>query len=384
MNEVQAKLHHAIQSHGFDAVMATGPDNFTYLTQAALPFAPSFPDRKALVLQTKDGSACVISPHRWTPALRDQGWQGEFIPYPEGTPYRELLTATIQALTGKGLMQARIGFDSSRMPQAMHDALTQALPNIKWRPCDGLLRDLRMIKTAPEQELLQKAARQSQRAIVSALNHIEGTVDAVSYTLAETAERVRVHVGEFGGAATGHIGAVQGANACHYYVPPHGKLEEGSLLRLDLTNEYRGYWSCAGRTVSIGQPRGAQVKAYGDNLHLKAIAAGMLRRGVTCEQVFSAVADEADRRGIPFLREAGVGHGIGTSEREAPYLAAHDATPLQPGMVLALDILSFGPTQELIRSVDTYVIRGDGAELMSWYRNWDRLYAVVGTTARHG
>jgi hypothetical protein len=53
-------------------------------------------------------------------------------------------------------------------------------------------------------------------------------------------------------------------------------------------------------------------------------------------------------------------------------------------MVLALDILSYGPNQEMISSVDTFFINTDGGELVSWYRNWDRLYAVTGAMARHG
>ena len=54
MNEFQTKLHRALQDHDFDAVIAIGPDHFTYLTQAILPFAPHYPDWKALVLHTKD------------------------------------------------------------------------------------------------------------------------------------------------------------------------------------------------------------------------------------------------------------------------------------------------------------------------------------------
>ncbi len=283
-----------------------------------------------------------------------------------------------------GLSQARIGFDASRMPVAIMDALRQALPGVRWQACDEMLRALRIVKTSAEQHLLEQAARQADRGIVSALNHTEGTVDAVSYSLAEAAERVRVHVGEFGGSATGHLGAVQGTDAQHYHVAPHGSLAEGNLLRFDLTNEYRGYWSSAGRTVSIGQPTEAERQAYRENLSLKTVAIEKLRPGVTGQDVFGAVAAMADREGIRLLKGAGIGHGVGTSEREAPYLDGHDLTQLRPGMVLALDILTYGPHQELIRSVDTFVVGDQGPRLLSWYRNWDRLYAVVGVTARHG
>jgi Xaa-Pro dipeptidase len=384
MDELQAKLHKAMAAEGYDAVLALGPDNFTYLAQTSLPFAPSYPDRRALVLQPGRGRPCVVSPYAWAEAISDQGWHGDLVSYPAGVPFNALLTATARALAGMGLAQARIGFDASRMPVAIMDGLKQALPGVQWHACDGMFRALRMVKTAAEQDLLEQAARQADRAIVSALNHTEGTVDAVSYSLAEAAERVRVHVGEFGGSATGHVGAVQGDDARHYHLPPRGSLSEGNLLRFELTNQYRGYWSSTARTVSVGRSSAPQRQAYRENLALKSAAVEMLRPGATCQEVFGAVEAVADREGIQFLKRAGIGHGLGTSEREAPYLARHDPTPLQAGMVLALDVLTYGPRQELVRSVDTYAIDEDGSRLLSWYRNWDRLYEISGVTARHG
>jgi Xaa-Pro aminopeptidase len=366
------------------AVLATGAGNFTYLTQTSLPFAPSFPDHRALAVQPLDGRPAIISPSAWADAVQAQDWTGYLFEYAAGRPYAALLATTSEAVAEMGLAQSRIGFDAAWMPVALVDGLREALPKVQWRPCDRLLRDLRVIKTREEQELLQEAVRQSDRAIVSALNHTEGTIDAVSYSLAETAERLRVHVGEFGGSATGHLGIVQGPDARHLYVPAHDQLRAGNLVRLDLTNEYRGYWSSAGRTVSIGQPTEAQVRTYRENLALKAAAVRMLRPGQSSQEVYATVAREAEEAGIAFLADAGAGHGLGTSEREAPYLAAHDATVLESGMVLALDIYTRGPDRELVHSVDVYAIEADGPRLMSWYRNWDRLYPVVGTTARHG
>ena len=384
MDELQTKLLRAMNSQGYDAILATGAGNFTYLTQTSLPFAPSFPDQRALAVQPLSGRPAIISPSVWADAVRVQDWGGHLFEYTAGKPYLALLSAAGEAITELGLAQARIGFDERHTPVAIVKALRERLPQVQWQPCDGLLRDLRMVKTGAEQALLQEVVRQSDRAIVSALNHLEGTVDAVSYSLAEVAERMRVHVGEFGGSATGHLGIAQGADAGHYYVPARGQVGPGNLMRLDLTNEYRGYWSSAGRTVSVGQPTTSQERAYAESLVLKAAAIKMLRPGRTCQEVFGAVEEKAASAHIAFLAEAGAGYGIGASEREAPYLASYDGTLLEAGMVLALDIITYGPLQELVRSVDAFVIEEDGPRLLSWYRNWDRLYAVVGTTARHG
>jgi Xaa-Pro aminopeptidase len=155
-------------------------------------------------------------------------------------------------------------------------------------------------------------------------------------------------------------------------------------LRYDLTTEFEGYWGLGGRTVFIGTAPREVKEAYGRNLTLKAAAVDKLRAGVSCQDLFAHVKQVADDLSIPFLESAGVGHGLGAGEREAPFLNPHDATLLASGMVIALDVYTYGPALERIHSVDTYLIEKDGRRLLSGYRNWDRLYQIVGVTARHG
>ena len=93
--------------------------------------------------------------------------------------------------------------------------------------------------------------------------------------------------------------------------------------------------------------------------------------------------NSSTKAGLRFRQEAGVGHSVGVRQREAPYLQVGDTTPLQPGMVIALDIQTYGPLGELIRSKDTFEIVEGGSRLLSWHRGWDRLYEVTGFRAAH-
>jgi Xaa-Pro aminopeptidase len=114
------------------------------------------------------------------------------------------------------------------------------------------------------------------------------------------------------------------------------------------------------------------------------VAINALRPGVACNAVFQLISNTAQEAGIDFCAEPGAGHGVGVSEREAPYLVLDDETILQAGMVLVLAVYTFGPQRELICSKDTYEITETGSRLLSWYKNWDKLYTVIGDTARHG
>jgi len=383
---LRIRLRQALGESGMDVLIVFGDDNFTYVTGAALPFAPEIPDRRAVALQSVGGESVVICPLDWAEAIREQGWAGQINVYDESSAsaHDALVRSLVHALEALGLGRGRAGVDMARVPLSIEQKLRQALPQLEWVPADEQLRGLRLVKLESEIALLETAALHSEKGLVSALNHTEGTIDAISYAVWEFTERVRVHVGEFGGCATGHVAAMQGGDASLYFVPPHGVLREGNLVRVEVTNMHAGYWSNAARTVVVGEPTAAQLQAYRDNVQLKAAAVAMLKPGVPCSEVYAAVQKRSDEEGIWFWREVGVGHGVGTSEREAPYLDPSDSMPLAPGMVVMVGVYTRGPEGELIVSKDTFAIQPDGPRLLSWYRNWDRLYAITGSTARHG
>jgi len=113
---------------------------------------------------------------------------------------------------------------------------------------------------------------------------------------------------------------MQGNDAQFYYATQRGKFRPGELVRMDVTNHHRGYWSNAGRMAVIGEPSTEQATAYNNNLTLKAAAKEALRSAKRCREVFEAVQTTSQQKRIKFWEDVGVGHGVGTSDREPPYL----------------------------------------------------------------
>ena len=161
-------------------------------------------------------------------------------------------------------------------------------------------------------------------------------------------------------------------------------IETGSLIRCELTSHHCGYWADSARTVMAGRASAAQHRAYADNVVLKNTAVETIKPGVTCGEIFDRVAEAARKQGIRLVIESGIGNGVGTAEQEAPYLVPGEPTVIEPGMVIAVGPYTLGPADELICSKDTYEITSNGAKLLSWYRNYDRLYEMIGSSARHG
>ena len=386
---IEKKVRAAV--NGFKAVVLVAVDNVTYAAGITLPYAEQYPEPRAAIVipESPEQPLVYICPADWAELGEQQDFQGRTVSYTvhEGLYPLGLASAIARVLVELGTRKGDIvGTDSQVTPVTWIEHLRTACPGTKWQSIDTSVRSLRMLKTPAEVRLLEEAARQADRAIVSALNHSEGCVhDSLGYSMWEFTERIRVHVGEFGGSATGLVAAMQGADTCVYIQYPHGNIQTGNPIRAEVTNHHYGYWADNARTLFVGQPSPAFLTTYRENISLKHAAVDLLRPGKTCCEVFLAITEMAKNTGIALWAEPGIGHGVGTSEREAPYLSTEDNTPLVSGMVIALTIYTYGPEGELICSKDTYEITDSVPRLMSWYRDWDSaIYRLTGNTARHG
>lgn len=384
------QIRSAAQGAGLRALVSVDPANIAHATGLVFPYPEQYAEpRIGLVLPTnKIMDPVLICPPEWRQLASQQDWKGAQVicTVHQGKPLESLANALVLALRSAGFSLAQIGYEENDLPLPIYNNLKDALVGAEFIPSGNLWRELRMVKTSAEVRMLEEAARQGDRALVSALNHSEGCVqDSLSYSMWEFTERIRVHVGEFGGSATGHVVALQGEEMSLYTRPPRGVLKPGNPLRAEFTNHHHGYWSSSARTVHIGAASPEFTAAYRQNIELKRLVVSYLRPGSVCASIHQAASDHARAAGIPLCEEFAVGHGVGRSEREAPYLAPTDQTVLKPGMVLAVGAYTRGPQGEMICSKDTYVITETGSRLLSWYRDWDsRLYALVGITARHG
>jgi Xaa-Pro aminopeptidase len=385
MDQLEQKINNRLEGGEFDAVLAFGVDNFNYLTRTVLPFAEHYPTRRAVAVLPKEGAPAVICPYDWSQAVKDQGWKGEISAYDENEAVgvEAMVKNLEELLVSLGLDGKRLGLDGSRITKALMDRLNERFPRATWQPVDPMLNDMRITKTPEETALIERACKQADRGMVYALMHLEGAAENPGYTVAEFTERIRVHVNENGASGVGLLNTVFGTDGQMYYTPQRGWVKNGELFRMDVSAHYMGYWTNLGRMGVTGKPTAEQEKAYNENLRLKAAAHEMLKPGVAANEVYAHVARAAERQAVGFWKEAGIGHGVGTSHHEPPYLNLSSSTELKPGMVIALDIQTYGPRQELVHKKDVYVITEEGNRKLSWYRSWDELYAVTGFRATH-
>ncbi len=382
MDETQ--IRKLIDASGCAAFVVFGADNFRYLTGATLPFAENYPERQAAAVVPADGNTCaVVTPADWIQAVKDQGWKEAAVAYDENEgPHPAAFAKSLgKTLAGMGLTKGNIGYDSERASAGLVEAV-KAVSKAKLIAIDSALSGARAVKTPAEVALIEQSCEFADRGIIHALNHLEGTLWGPGYTVPEFAERVRVHAFESGASGIGHMAVTMGDDTRLAYTPHRGDVDEGLVIRSDITCHTMGYWCSISRMAYTGYAPPEVEDAYADNQYLKRVAEDMLKPGARCDKIYVKVASEAEKSGIK-LHSPIIGVGVGCSHFEAPYIVAGNPSELKTGNVVALGVETLGPRREIIVDRDVYEITHEGARKLSWYRCWDSIYEVTGFRAVH-
>ena len=373
------RVQRALAASGFEAIIAVGADNVQYLSGARIPFLHGYPDRHVAVFWPRKGDPECISPVEWESTIRKLGWVKKIRSYAEnanniGSAVETLTNAVRDSIKAGG----RLGLDMNRTPATFADRLRTSLNEMKLESCDELLTELRMTKTPEEVKLLADVSYRTDHGILGAVHHIIITAPRTEMSLAE---EVRVHCLERGLEAVGYHSLslmASGEYSTKFWpLPPFfgigggvKELKQQEIVRVEMRSSIDGYWSDAARIVVMGEPTAEQKKAYEGLVALRTAAVAVIKPGVGCNEVFKVVSEEAKKRGIDLIADLGVGHGVGVTTHEPPYLIDCDTTPLRSGMILVLDPVVRGPQKEIMRSKDTLLVTESGCRIMGWYKDW--------------
>jgi len=143
-----------------------------------------------------------------------------------------------RALVDAGMTQGRIGSDDPRVIGWLQD---MGLPGIEAVEATNIFREIRMVKSATEIEILGQAARVNEAAGMAAAH---AAVTGATWPEIETVYHVEMSLR---GGRNGHI--ISGLGGL-----PHGKVVPGEPFLIDALGEYRNYFGDFGRTVIVGEP----------------------------------------------------------------------------------------------------------------------------------
>ena len=355
-----ARLRALMERDGVDACVLRGGQNVTWL--AGIPYHGTL--ARHLDLAASPRGVVAIWPREGDPALvvdataagasERTGWIERIEVY-DG--YQERLFGRVaKVLADMRLAQQRrrLALDRNFIGAGFWEELSGLLPGIDLIDGTALLDEARFIKTAAEVDMFRAGAR------------LLDTVLAAAFPTIRAGEREReVHGRIIGGCLA------QGAEFAHGIFNSHRNpviycgesafvLERGDIIRTD----YLAYLDCypghQSRNAVLGPPAPAQQRDYALYYDIYRRAAEQLRPGRTAGEIYDFVAAAFARIGWTY-RAGLVGHSVGPWwHQQEPILCRGNRTPLEPGMVIALE-----PFVDHWHCQDLFLITEGEAELLS-------------------
>jgi Xaa-Pro aminopeptidase len=143
-------------------------------------------------------------------------------------------------------------------------------------------------------------------------------------------------------------------------------IPEGSSVMFDFGGVVDGYCSDFGRTVYCGEPPAAVIDAYAVLLEAQEQGRRAARAGTPARAVNAACRAPIEEAGLGAAFRHRMGHGIGLTVHERPFISAEDETLLEPGMTFT-DEPSLNLPGFSVRIEDIVVCEQDGGRMLNSY-----------------
>lgn len=376
------RLRELMKRDALDAVIATCPENVTYLSGfwAMSQWVRRGPQAYAL-FPAHDEPPCVVANSGILDLVADQDiWVKEIRRYGyfqidvdpaasldstdqmqkklfDSQAYKGSVEALVAAMQEKGLARGKIGLDEMGITPQCMDQLKSLLPDATFVRAFSLFERVRSIKTPGEIEILRKAAHATESAIDAAL------------AIAKAGVTEREMLREFSACLARHdtapvVGCIGfGTRSAMINVQPSDRaLKPGNLIRFDVGGRYKHYRSDMSRGAALGEPSPRIAKYY------KAVEKGVLaaydvlKPGLKVSDLFTHVVETVRREGIPNFKRSHVGHGIGVDGYDPPNISESSTDTFEENMVVCVET----PYYELgfagVQVEDMVRVTRDGAE----------------------
>ncbi len=156
-------------------------------------------------------------------------------------------------------------------------------------------------------------------------------------------------------------------------VMPHGLstamgLRPGDVLVTGSGADVGGYQSELERTMIIGEPSKEFIKYYEAMMLLQQVGFDALKPGRTLAEAETDVSNAFNELGMADLQRHHTGHGIGLEGHEWPFIdKGSTEVVIEEMMVLSVEPGIYVQGYAGFRHSDTVVIRGNGAERLTYY-----------------
>ena len=303
---------------------------------------------------TLKGGISIIAPRMggsgWHKATEGKPWITNVRILDESEHPKEVLREVIGQLNmrGKGVAVEERTWGSTVL------LFRQVMPYSKLSNANEIIDPMRMIKDKDEIEVMKKAGEITDRVYGKVVDSLER-----GQTEYEVAGLIDLEFKRQGAEYNSFVTGVKFRSPNHPWVLGESSdkprvLEDGDTISFDFGCVYDGYCSDFCRTVYVGEPPAKVREIHDLVMTAQGTAIDSMKAGeMTCEQLDSVARGIIERGGYGDNFVHRLGHGIGLTVHEPPYLYIPDSTMLAEGMTFTVEpsILLFGEWSARVEDV---------------------------------
>ena len=278
-----------------------------------------------------------------------------------------------------------VGFEMDVVPVATFQQVSKYFEKCKIVDASGTMRNARAVKTSYEIDCIRRAAHQLDKVFLDIpLQLREGLAEFELAARIEYVMRMAGHQGlsrvrrfnmemHYGAVSFGETAAYPhsfdgpvGVRGLYPAVPAMGgrkRLSRGEPVMIDIVGGYAGYIADGSRVYSLGPVSPQMRSTHQFILELNGWIEEQLKPGNIPGEIYSGILERVNRTSFaPHFMGAGenqvrfVAHSVGLELDEIPVIAPKFETPLEPGVVMAVEPKVFYPGLGGVGVENTYVI----------------------------
>src|SRR5690606_29236160 len=134
-------------------------------------------------------------------------------------------------------------------------------------------------------------------------------------------------------------------------------------VRVDVIGTASNYYSDVARTAVVGKATDEQLRTWANMVEARKVALDAMRAGTSTHAMYQRYAEQMERWNLPPIKF--LGHGLGLTLHEEPYIGPYSDIELRPGMVMCLEPLCWYPNRWGVQLEDEVIVTEDGYELIT-------------------
>lgn len=353
-----AKAQKLMRELGFGALLVEPGSSLIYFTGVRW----SRSERLTCALIPAEGEVCIVTPFFEEPSVRESlGVAAQVRTWQEHEDPTALVAGWLRE---KKLGSAVVGIEETNR-YFIVDGLKKNLPTATLKNGAPVVRGCRMIKTAPEIALMQRASDITMAAYRHTIPKIEAGM--TPRDIGAIMNRATAALGgepEFALVLLGEASAY-----------PHGSgkpqvVKPGEVVLMDCGCTFRGYQSDISRTFVFGEATARQRKVWNEVKRGQEIAFEAAKLGVSAGSVDDAARNYYVSLGYgPDYKLPGLshrtGHGIGMDGHEPVNLVRGETTKLAAGMCFSDEPGIYIPGEFGVRLEDCFHMTEQGPKYFS-------------------